>query len=278
MSMHVVPNPNRLGRGAISRVTGQGLALVLLLCAPPSAVAHQTSLNGSVIPIAGAPATITVPGSFQFSPNQGGWIRVKLRNVVDPLTGKAITSNGNRISVDVVINGTPQALAVTFPLKSGSAAVSFPGLNLVAPDLVEVHGAVVKNASGVAFGRLGLVHPGVHFSSAIIQVQGTPSAITLAPTRDADTLITATKGGVFSLHLDSITPADAPGNRVELEIAVNGGAPELITRTFDIVDGYASVSEPLGLVNGDVVEVRRIDVYDSNNERFATLGVRIMNP
>lgn len=267
----------RLGHKLPARLAWSGLALGLLLGLASPAVAHLTSLNASIIPIAGAPLTIKTPGSLQFSPNRGGVIQIKLRNVIDPGTGKGANNTGNTAAIDVVINGVPQTLTMPFALKSGNAQIMFPSLNLVAPDLVEVQGLVVKDSSSIPFGTMGLKVPGLHFSSAIIQVHGTPSPITLAPTRDADTTITA-NSGVFSLRLDQITPRNTSNNRVEVEYSVNGGAPLLFQQNFAIVNGIGLVMQPLGLVNGDIVEVLRIDVYDANNDRFATLGVRIMSP
>lgn len=266
-----------LGRQLLSYVTWRGLTLALFLCAAPPAIAHQTSLHASIVSIADAPLSITIPGSLHVSPNRGGSIQLKLRNVLDPITGKGVNRANNTAIVDVVINGVAQSLIKNFDLKSGGAQISFPKLDLIRFDLVEIHGAVVKNSEGVSFGTMGLKLPGTPLSSAIIQVQNTPSPITLAPTRDADTKITA-NGGELSLRLDQILPPDTTNNRVEVEYAVNGGAPVVFSKHFDIVQGIALVKEPLGLATGDIVEVLRIDVYDSNNNRFATLGVRIMNP
>jgi hypothetical protein len=42
--------------------------------------------------------------------------------------------------------------------------------------------------------------------------------------------------------------------------------------------GIAEIETPLGLPQGSVVEIRRLDVFDNNAIRFATLGVRIQNP
>lgn len=270
-------SPHHAGQGMLVRTFWSSLVLVSLLCVASPAAAHLTSLNASIIPIAGAPVTIKTPGSLQFSPNRGGRIQLKLRNVVNPLTGKGANSTNNTAVIDVVINGVPQTLMLSFSLKSGNAQLMFPGLNLVAPDLVAVQGLIVKDSNGVPFGTMGLKVPGLHFSSAIIQMHGTPSPITLAPTRDADTKITA-NSGVFSLRLDAIAPANAANNHVEVEYSVNGGAPVLFSKNFDIVNTIGLVMEPLGLVSGDIVEVLRIDVYDSNDDRFATLGVRIMSP
>lgn len=275
--MHSFLHSRRLSRKILSRVTWSSLALGLLLCLASPAAAHLTSLNASIIPIAGASVTIKTPGSLQFSPNRGGRVQLKLRNVIDPMTNKGVNSIGNTADMDVVINGVPQTLMLTFTLKSGNAQIMFPGLNLVAPDLVEVQGLIVKDSNGIPFGTMGLKVPGLHFSSAIIQVHGTPSPLTLAPTRDADTTITA-NSGVFSLRLDQITPRNTTNNHVEVEYSVNGGAPVAFQKNFDIVNGIGLVAAPLGLVSGDLVEVFRIDVYDSNNDRFATLGVRIMSP
>lgn len=264
----------RAGQSRLGPTLWSSLVLALLLGGASPAVAHLVNANASLVPVGGVvPAIIIAPGSVQFSPNRGGQIKFKLRGVLDPMTGKAITSVNNTIDVDLVINGVPQTFTATFPIKSGNAIGTFPSLNLLKNDLVEIQGATVKNSVGVPFGTMGLKHPGLHFTTAIIPVFGVPIDI------DADARIIASNGGKFMIDIElESPPLTRLNNTVELEIAVNGGAPFVVSKTFDILNGDGFAVEPLGLFAGDVVEVLRIDVYDSSATRFATAGIRILSP
>lgn len=256
------------------RLCFNSLVLVLLLGGVSSTEAHLVNANVSLVPVAGAtPALIVTPGSLQFSPTRGGQIKFKLRNVLDLVTGKAITSADNTISVNLIINGTPHTLTTLFSLHSGRTQGSFPNLNLLAGDHVEIVGATVKDKNGIQFGAMGVKHPGPHFTTAIIPVFG--SAVEI----DADARIIARNGGKFilSIELES-PPLTMLNNIVELEVLINGTGPIIISETFDIMNGHGFVTKPLGLSANDIVEVRRIDVFDSNNIRFATAGIHITSP
>ncbi|MBI3246161.1 MAG: hypothetical protein HYZ50_06610 [Deltaproteobacteria bacterium] len=267
-------SPRHAEQGTLIRAFWSGMVLALLLGGASPAAAHLVNANASLIPVSGVlPAKIVAPGSLQFSPNRGGQIKFKLHGVLNPVTGKAITSVNNSIAVDLVINGVPQTFTATFSIKSGNVQGSFPSLNLLKNDLVEIEGAAVKDSNGVQFGTMGLKHPGLHFTTAVIPVFGVPVDI------DADARIIASNGGKFilSIELES-PPLTTTNNKVELEILVNGAGPLVISKTFDIINGDGFVSEPLGLLAGDIVEVLRIDVYDSSSVRFATAGIRILSP
>jgi hypothetical protein len=120
-------------------------------------------------------------------------------------------------------------------------------------------------------------------SSALVQVDGSASPIMLASTRDADVTFSTARGGLVKVRFDKLhdpggNPINTLNNKVEMELIVNGGAAQMHHIFFAIVDGFAQVELPLGLSRNDVVETRRIDIFDDNNIRFATLGVRIQSP
>lgn len=253
------------------------IAMLLGLCAATPVSAHLTSLRARLLPVTGAPILLNPSSQIELTPHRGGESKFKIKGVTDSLTGKPVTAADNTITVDLVINGVSQPQVLTFALTSGRASGSFPSLDLVATDLVEVKGVTLRDQNGALFGVMGVKIPGPPLSSAIIQAFDSPSPIQLAPTRDADVTLKTSHGGVLTVRLDAINPPDASNNRLELEIKVNG-APLPFYPSFDIVDGNAKVEVPLGLTNGDLVEVTRLDLYDAGNVRFATLGVRIMSP
>lgn len=120
-------------------------------------------------------------------------------------------------------------------------------------------------------------------TSAIIQVPDSASPILLAPTRDADVSFLAKKGGMLKVRLDKLRDVNgnlinSVDNMLQLEIVVNGGSPQVRETSFAIERGHAKIETFLGLSQGDIVELRRLDILDSNNIRFATLGVRIQHP
>jgi hypothetical protein len=120
-------------------------------------------------------------------------------------------------------------------------------------------------------------------TSAIIQVHGSPSPILLAPTRDADVSFLAKKGGMLKVRLDKLRDVNgnlihSVNNTLQFEIVVNGGSPQTRETSFVIDHGQAKIETFLGLSQGDIVELRHLNIFDNNNMRFATLGVRIQHP
>jgi hypothetical protein len=263
-----------MGRNASWFASLSGVLLATLLSSASPAFAKLVNANASLVPVSGVvPAIIATPGSLQFSPNRGGQIKFKLRRVLDPATLKPINSSNNTIFVDLVINGVPQTVSALFSIKSGNAIGSFPSLNLLKGDLVEIAGASVEDSNNIQFGTIGLQHPGLHYTTAVIPVFGVPIDI------EADARIIASNGGKFMIGIElESPPLTRLNNTVELEISINGGAPTVVSQTFDIVNGHGAALVPLGLANGAIVEVLRIDVYDSSATRFATAGIRILSP
>jgi hypothetical protein len=150
-------------------------------------------------------------------------------------------------------------------------------IRLIDTVLLAILFTVTGAASASARGPLRALHSGV------IQVHGSTSPILLAPTRDADVALSTKKGGEVKARFESVRDAgggltNATDNRMEFELSVNGGAPEVRQTSFAFVEGQALIKLFLGLSTGDVVAIRRLDFFDRDNIRFATVGVRILNP
>ncbi len=142
------------------------------------------------------------------------------------------------------------------------------------------------SAIGVLFVGVLLASDGLAqnkaLSSAMVQVEE-GSFIRIAPSRDADVTWRTKKGGELKVRFDKLkdlsgNDINATGNRLDVEVTINGGAPQVLSFFFDIAHDSGEVDADLGLTAGDLVEIRRIDAYDPNGDRFATLGVRIQNP
>lgn len=260
----------------------------LLWLAPSPSSAHQTSLNASLVPIDGSVSPVKLGASSSIrlglSSNNGGRIKFKAKKLQDA-DGNKITAAGNKIVIDALLNGAPQTWEFEFDLLNGNGKLPRLLLGLFAPDIIQFLEIRAEDAAGEPFARVGLVAekgPTKAVSSAMVQVdEGSP--ILLAENRDSEVIIRSKKGGNFHISLDKVLdaagdPITSLGNRIELEIVVNGAAPVTRTYPYDIVDDRGDLDVDLGFADGDVVEVRRIDIFDPSNRRFATFGVKIRNP
>jgi hypothetical protein len=263
------------------------VTLAGLLAFGSPAEAHQTSLNATLTEVVGSPSPIELSSSTRakvsLSSSKGGRIRLKLRKTVDSL-GAPIDALGNALELDLVVNGAPQSVSLPFDIENGNGKAELPTLGLVSPDLIEILDIRLVDQNADAFAALGFSvgsGPSKALSSALIQVVGA-SPIFLAATRDADITLRTVLGGLLTARFDKLAdifglPINDAGCEMQLELTVNG-VNDLRTVSFDIIGGDAHIQENLGLSEGDVVEIERIDFYDSGGDRFATLGVRIQNP
>ncbi len=263
------------------------VAVVCVGLSSPAA-AHQTSLSATLIAVDGSVSPVKYGPKtnlrLSLSSGNGGKLKFKLKRAVDA-GGNKITALGNTLRMEVILNGVPQSLQFPFDIINGNGKIGKALLGLVRPDIIEILEIVAEDQGGEPFATLGLIAgkgPTKALASAIVQVEE-GSFIRVAPTRDSDISIKSKKGGELHVRFDKLRDAlgediNASGNRLELELAVNGVAPIVETFFFDIINDSGEVDENLGLTDGDVVEVLRADVYDPNGDRFATLGVRIQNP
>lgn len=88
------------------------------------------------------------------------------------------------------------------------------------------------------------------------------------------------RGGRLVLTLVGVSdvsgvPANATGNALEIGLVVQGASASLSV-PFDIKNGRGKAVAMLGLTNGDLVEVRKVELIDSGGARFACLGVVVV--
>jgi hypothetical protein len=270
---------------ATCRTIAAALALagaLLLIAGAPPADAHHTSLRVPVV-TSGASAPIRVTGAAQFEllAGRGGEVRFAMSGARDAVTGLPVSDAGHTLRVSLTVNGVPRVEAIAFTIVKGRVAQVRRLLNLSANDAVAVEGVVAETGAGVPFATIGGRALGPRLSSALVNVVTSPSPLHLADSRDADVELTGRASGRLTVRFDRITPSDAPDNRVELEYSVNGGPPAVFTSAaFDIEDEFGVLVAPLGIALGpaDVLQIRRLEVFDENGDPFAALGVRITGP
>lgn len=117
--------------------------------------------------------------------------------------------------------------------------------------------------------------------AGIINVDG-PSPITLVNKHGSDVRIWASPPGELHVEFDRVE--DGTGligtfynNTLEFEITIDGVPQPMHTEFFDILGGTVDVKVPLGLTGHQNVWINRIDLYDENMDRFATMGSKIKN-
>jgi hypothetical protein len=235
-----------------------------------------------LVPAGGLPSIhLGGPAQFELLASRGGEIRFKLSGATNSASGLPASEVGNTLRASLVVNGVPRVEQISFSISKGRVPLTRRSLGLDANDAVEVRGVTLETSGGVAFGAIGVRASGPTLSSALVNVVTSPSPLELADSRDADVELTGRAGGKLTVRFDRITPADAPGNRAELEYSVNGGAPQVFTSAaFDIADEFGKLVAPLhlGLGSADVLQILRLEVLDENGHPFAALGVRITSP
>lgn len=263
-------------------------AAALLWMAPSPVDAHQTSLNASLVAIDGSTSPIKFGDKSSMrlglSSGNGGLIKFKVKKMEDAGGGK-ITALGNKVIIDAVLNGAPQTWEFPFDILNGNGKLPKTLLGLFKPDIIQFLEIRAEDSSGEAFAQAGFVGgkgPTKGISSAMVQVsEGSP--ILLAEERDSEVIIRTKKGGDFHISLDKVhdaqgNPVTSLGNRIELEMEINGAPVTNVYDPYDIVDDRGDLDVNMGLSDGDVVLVKRVDIYDPNGDRFATFGVKIRSP
>jgi len=266
------------------------LGLALLSGAAP-ARAHKQSmkLSLSTPPDSTSPLRITKTATLNILQYAGGTIQMGLREVKDA-SGSRANATGNTLRFELRVNGVPRSVALPFDIVKGKTKykgfLSEPR-DLFKGDLIELVSVGLWDAQDRRFGVLGAL-PGAQLPilrSGVVFVVDTTSAIRFS--RGGDTLVRLRDDGYMNSGFDKLLDSagakiDAPGVRVEIELSVNGGAPEVRSYDYDITRGRSREGgRPhtyLGLDISDEVEVRRIDIFDGEGNRFATLGVKIVSP
>jgi hypothetical protein len=154
-------------------------------------------------------------------------------------------------------------------------------------DHIEIKAVDLYDARGAPIAELGSTVPGPHripgvFIMSAPLVYMLDSTSTVGYTRGGDT--TLSPDGRWTVGFDALrdrvsnTHLNNEGNYAEIEYVLNG-VHNVARLTFDVRSGKA---EPAGrphlnlpLKPGDLIAVRRVDVFDKCGIKFATMGVRI---
>ncbi|MFM7140915.1 MAG: hypothetical protein ACKO2K_03240 [Alphaproteobacteria bacterium] len=277
---------NQIRRSLLAAAVGAG---ALIATAVP-ALAHKQSMYLSVGPLVGStsPLVIEKAGGLRVSQYGGGQLSLVLPAVRDA-AGKKVTAPGNEIRLELRVNGVARSAVLPFDVVDGKAKakgfLSSPQ-DIFKGDLVEVLSMGAYDSSGVRFGMSGVTpeanHPVVR--TGLVFVIDSQSQIRFS--RGGDVLVRTREGYMNSGFDKLLDPQgqkiDSPGVRVEVEYSVNGGPSQVESYSYDIVNGRSRpCGRPhtnLGLTFDETVEVKRVDVFDADGNRFATMGVKIVSP
>lgn len=266
------------------------VAATVLLSGASPARAHKQSMYLSVGPVKGSasPLVIEKAGGLRVSQYGGGQLSLVLPAVRDA-AGKKVTASGNQIRLELRVNGVAQSAVMPFDVTDGKAKakgfLSNPQ-DIFKGDLVEVVSMGAYDSSGVRFGMIGVTPEANHpvLRTGLVFVIDSLSPIRFS--RGGDVLV-RTREGYMNSGFDKLLDAqgekiDSPGVRVEIEYSINGGPTQVESYSYDIVNGRSRPGgrphTNLGLSFDETVEVKRVDVFDADGNRFATMGVKIVSP
>jgi hypothetical protein len=246
--------------------------LTVLLAAP--AYAHRPNIKAELRDV-----TTGQVGTLQVVPRPPAHVQLDMTNA--PRNGQLVMT--------FRLNAVPIGQH-TYQLNgSGSRLQSWPLGVGVEPDVLEVSDIRLLDQGGHTVAVISSLVPpagtklsGQYFmTSALAFVLDTASDV--GYTRGGDTTIT--RDGRFTVGFDALRSRATNehlnniGNYAEIEYVVNGGAPIVRRVFFDVRSGKSTPNGRPGthlhFTPGDVVEVRRVDVFDALDNKFATMGVRI---
>lgn len=264
------------------------LALTLAVAAP--AYAHKQGMRLSIGPVAGntSPVKIVKAGVLVVKPFGGGLLSLELKDLRGP-GGVKLEAPGNVLRLALRVNGAPVQVDLPFDVRKGAASlrsVITPAQPLYKGDLVELVDVDLLDRNGVRFGAIG-VPPGTRtpiLASSLIYVVDSTSPIRFS--RGGDTRLKLRDHGNFNSGFDTLLDASGAAithRSVSVRLGlVRNGVQEPFSYSYDIVHGRSVPNGrpvvEIGLNMAETVEVERLDVYDSTNVRFATLGIRIEAP
>jgi hypothetical protein len=183
----------------------------------------------------------------------------------------------------------PRTYEFPFDVEAGHAAFFQPlDAELIKGDRVEVQSITLLDDVGAAFGTLG-APPGNRrpiLMSSVVYVADSPSPVRFS--RGGDTnLLPNTSWTKFNAGFDVLLDPHGErinnsGNHAEIELSVNGASPQVIVLPFDVKQGKSQPggrpATRLPFTKEDAIEVRRLDLFDPDGHRFATLGMKIVSP
>jgi hypothetical protein len=245
-----------------------GVVACAVLLLPGNARAHRPQVKMNLVRLDGE-----VQNAFvTISPVTGG--HVKLSLLGRPVDG--------RLVITYRVNGVDRP-EVSYPF-SGLSGTWPLGFATVDQDKLEIRDVRVLDQGGTVVAVIGtgaVVRSGKVLSVPLVWVVDTVSDVGF--TRGGDTFLY--KNGSWNVGFDALRSRATnahlhnAGNYAEIEISVEGGSWQVLRVTFDVLSGK---SEPngrpgrnLGFHPGARVQVKRVDVFDSQGNKFATMGIRM---
>ncbi len=264
-----------MGRtSAWARAATRGSACVLVaglmvVTSAPAAHAHKPNVQTNLVRLDGGPN-----GFVSIRPTGGGSITLNL----------PAAPPGGTFAFDYRLNAGPKTTAAY--LLEGDRSVWPLGFATNNQDKIEITDLRVLDAGAevIAVEGTGAV-PGrlTRYVVSVPLVWVVDTASDVAFTRGGDTLLD--RNGKWSVGFDALRSRTTGGrlyntaNRAEIEISVNGGPWQVFTVSFDVFSGKSTPAGRPGRVlpiqPGDRVEVRRVDVFDAQGDKFATTGIRM---
>jgi len=260
------PPPRTARTGA--RVMLAVLVSLGLLVLAASAHAHRPQVKTNLLRLDGA-----LPNGFLVvRPTTGGSLQLDLPQ---PPPGGALV-------IDYRVNGVPLP-GKTYPIASDRQRWPL-GFETHDQDKVEIQDVRVVDHGGNVVAALGAAgNPrSTHVVAApLVWVVDTQSDVGF--TRGGDTLLK--KNGAWSVGFDALRSRSTgdrlnnAGNHAEIELSVNGGPWQVHRVEFDVQSGksrpHGRPGRSVGTSPSDRVRVRRVDVFDAQGNKFATMGVRM---
>ncbi len=246
------------------------------LLLPGQALAHKPYYKAYLTDVGGQRNVAHV----ELAPTRQG--RVKLE-MSEPLPGAGtgtlvVTAALNRVPV-APLTYAIDSLQETWPL----------GLETANQDKVEILDVAILDEAGTPWGKLGTAGPPPNqslrgkysFVAPLVYVVDTASDV--AFTRGGDTMLLPT--GFWTVGFDALRSRstgahlNAVGLYAEIEFRRNGGPWETQSVGFDVKSGKSQPSGRPGLhfgfAQGDVVAVKRVEVFDRFGNLFAKVGIRM---
>ncbi len=217
---------------------------------------------------------------LELKPTAEGRVKIQLSKPL-PLGGTGT------LVIDALLNRVPLS-PLTYSLTAMKQSWSL-GLPTKNQDKLEILGVRILDENGNEWAHLGAVAPPANtnlrgkylFVSALIYVMDTASNVCYTRGGDATLL----PSGFWTIGFDALRACDtgahlnSQGLYGEIEFTRNGGSPETYSVTFDVKSGKSQPagrpSLHFGFSPGDLIIVKRVEIFDSLGNMFAKVGIRM---
>ena len=243
-------------------------AALLAILQPRLAEAHKPFVKATVLRVDG----VHEDGFLKMRPTGDGRIDLWLPGA----------PAGSRLLIEYRLNGAPKA-GFSYALRGARSAWPL-GFDTKDQDKIEIASLRVVDASDRVVAVLGAgANPRVLriVTSPLVWVVDTLSDVGF--TRGGDTFLS--RKGDWTVGFDALRSRatglrlNNEGNYAEIEVSVNDGAPQVFVVTFDVQSGKSRPNGRPGMNIGtrstDRVQVHRVDVFDAQGHKFATMGIRM---